>query len=203
MFKTREDVIALLKTYPQLKKKINLLEYERQHPAQVSSQEVISGLALAHPISEGPGAAGHISNKTMQIALNFQEETDRLNYATVMEIDQELAILRSRIEKLEFYVAQLDKRQAEVIRKYYFEEKTWPELQKEMHASSRTLVKRRDDGLPWLGQAERTLRLRPDVYSFLLSQRSKTRFELLPVILLEDFPRQTHPEVIARYDTPF
>lgn len=29
MFKTREDVIALLKTYPQLKKKINLLEYER------------------------------------------------------------------------------------------------------------------------------------------------------------------------------
>lgn len=147
MFKTKEDVIALLKTYPQLKKKINLLEYERQHPAQVSSQEVISGLALAHPISEGPGAAGHISNKTMQIALNFQEETDRLNYATVMEIDQELAILRGRIEKLEFYVAQLDKRQAEVIRKYYFEEKTWPELQKEMHASSRTLVKRRDDGL--------------------------------------------------------
>ena len=44
---------------------------------------------------------------------------------------QELAILRGRIEKLEFYVAQLDKRQAEVIRKYYFEEKTWPELQKE------------------------------------------------------------------------
>ena len=83
----------------------------------------------------------------MQIALNFQEETDRLNYATVMEIDQELAILRGRIEKLEFYVAQLDKKQAEVIRKYYFEEKTWPELQKEMHASSRTLVKRRDDGL--------------------------------------------------------
>ena len=44
-------------------------------------------------------------------------------------------------------MAQLDKKQAEVIRKYYFEEKTWPELQKEMHASSRTLVKRRDDGL--------------------------------------------------------
>lgn len=28
MFKTREDVIALLKTYPQLKKKINLLVEE-------------------------------------------------------------------------------------------------------------------------------------------------------------------------------
>ena len=35
-------------------------------------------MALAHPISEGPGAAGHISNKTMQIALNFQEETNTI-----------------------------------------------------------------------------------------------------------------------------
>ena len=83
----------------------------------------------------------------MQIALNFQDETERLNYATVLEIDQELQILRNRIEKLEFYVSQLEKKQAEVIRKYYFEEKTWPEIQKEMHISSRTLSKYRDDGL--------------------------------------------------------
>ena len=83
----------------------------------------------------------------MQIALNFQDETDRLNYATVLEIDQELHILKNRIAKLEFYVEQLEKKQADVIRKYYFEEKTWPEIQKEMHISSRTLSKYRDDGL--------------------------------------------------------
>ena len=79
----------------------------------------------------------------MQIALNFQDETDRLNYATVLEIDQELHILKNRIAKLEFYVEQLEKKQADVIRKYYFEEKTWPEIQKEMHISSRTLSKYR------------------------------------------------------------
>ena len=44
-------------------------------------------------------------------------------------------------------MAQLEKKQAEVIRKYYFEEKTWPEIQKEMHISSRTLSKYRDDAL--------------------------------------------------------
>jgi len=44
-------------------------------------------------------------------------------------------------------VAQLEKKQAEVIRKYYFEEKTWPEIQKEMRISSRTLSKYRDDAL--------------------------------------------------------
>lgn len=147
MFATREDIIALLKTYPKLQKKINILEYERLHPSKVSQDEVISGLALGHPLTGISGAAGHISNKTMQIALNFQDEADRLNYATILEIDQELHALRQRIEKLEFYVSQLNKKQAEVIRKFYFEEKTWPEIQKEMHISSRTLSKYRDDGL--------------------------------------------------------
>lgn len=147
MFATREDVIELLKTYPILQKKINLLEYERLHPSKVSQDEVISELALGHPLTGIVGSAGHISNKTMQIALNFQDEADRLNYQTILEIDQELHALQQRIEKLEFYVSQLEKKQAGVIRKYYFEEKTWPEIQKEMHISSRTLSKYRDDGL--------------------------------------------------------
>lgn len=139
----REDVIALLKMYPKLQRKVRLLEYERLHPPKVSQNEVINGLALSHPLDGGTSSAGHISDKTMQIALNFQDETDRLNYATVLEIDQELHILKNRIAKLEFYVEQLDKKQADVIRKYYFEEKTWPEIQKEMHISSRTLSKYR------------------------------------------------------------
>ena len=147
MFTTREDVIALLKMYPKLQRKVRLLEYERLHPPKVSQNEVINGLALSHPLDGGTSSAGHISDKTMQIALNFRDETDRLNYATVLEIDQELHILKNRIAKLEFYVEQLDKKQADVIRKYYFEEKTWPEIQKEMHISSRTLSKYRDDGL--------------------------------------------------------
>ena len=41
----------------------------------------------------------------------------------------------------------VSEKQAEVIRKYYFEGKTWGELQREMHLAPRTLLKRRDDGL--------------------------------------------------------
>ena len=122
MFATRENVIALLKTYPKLQQKIRLLEYERLHPSQVSQDEVISGLALSHPLDGGAGPPGHISDKTMQIALNFQDEAERLNYATLLEIDQELNILQNRIKKLEFYVAQLEKKQAEVIFKDYLHE---------------------------------------------------------------------------------
>ena len=51
------------------------------------------------------------------------------------------------MKKLEFYVSQLPPKQAEVIRKHYFEEYSWPALQKELHVSSRTLINRRDEGL--------------------------------------------------------
>ena len=120
MFSTKEKLVSWLKAYPALKRKIRLLQYERTHPSQVSEQEVINGLALSHPLSGDGGQAGHISDKTMRIALSFQNETDRLNYESIWEIDQELSVLTRRLEKLEFYVDQLEKKQAEVIRDYYF-----------------------------------------------------------------------------------
>ena len=64
-----------------------------------------------------------------------------------MDIEEELGTLEAHIAKLEFYVSQLKSDQSEVIRKYYFEEKTWAELQKELNLSVRTLLKRRDDGI--------------------------------------------------------
>lgn len=147
MFATKEELISLLKSYPMLKKKICLLQYERSHPSQVSEQEVINGLALSHPLNSEGGQPGHISDKTMRIALSFQSEADRLNYESVLEIDQELGILTQRLEKIEFYVDQLEAKQAEVIRNYYFKEKTWLEMQTQLRVSARTLIKRRDDGI--------------------------------------------------------
>jgi len=85
--------------------------------------------------------------KTMRIATQFRDKKDRLNQETIMEIAQELYTVEQQISKLEFYVSQLEEKQAEVIRKYYFEGKTWGELQREMHLAPRTLLKRRDDGL--------------------------------------------------------
>lgn len=147
MFTTREDVEALLKKYPGWQKKITLLEFERKNPSEATHLEVLSGLAFARPLIEGAGASGHISDKTMQIALSFREKADRMNSDTILDIDQELSILRTRIEKLDFYVSQLEEKQAEVIRGHYFEGMSWVDLQKKLHISSRTLSNRRNNGL--------------------------------------------------------
>lgn len=143
----REQVIDDLKQYPELKKKVILLRYEQEHPAKISDSEVIDSMALSRPVSDGIRPAGFISDKTMRIATQFRDKKDRLNQETIMEIAQELYTVEQQISKLEFYVSQLEEKQAEVIRKYYFEGKTWGELQREMHLAPRTLLKRRDDGL--------------------------------------------------------
>ena len=130
--KIREQVIDDLKQYPELKKKVILLRYEQEHPAKISDSEVIDSMALSRPVSDGIRPAGFISDKTMRIATQFRDKKDRLNQETIMEIAQELYTVEQQISKLEFYVSQLEEKQAEVIRKYYFE---------------RTLLKRRDDGL--------------------------------------------------------
>lgn len=145
--KIRAQVIEDLKSYQALQKKVTLLRYEQEHPARVSDEEVIESMALSHPMSHGIKPTGYISDKTMLIASQFRDKKERLNQETVLEIAQELHAVERQLSKLEFYVSQLDERQAEIIRKYYFEGKNWGELQQEMHMSSRTLIKRRDDGL--------------------------------------------------------
>ena len=143
----RAQVIEDLKSYRSLQKKIILLRYEQEHPARISDSEVIDSMALSRPVIDGIRSAGYISDKTMRIAAQFRDKKDRLNQETTMEIAQELHAVERQLSKLEFYVSQLEEKQAEVIRKYYFEGKTWGELQREMHLAPRTLIKRRDDGL--------------------------------------------------------
>ena len=122
--KIREQVIEDLKQYPALKKKIILLRYEQDHPARISDGEVIDSMALSRPVTDGIRSAGFISDKTMRIATQFRDKKERLNQEAVMEIAQELHAVERQISKLEFYVSQLEEKQAEVIRGYYFEGKT-------------------------------------------------------------------------------
>ena len=111
MLETRKKVEADLKEYPMLKRKETILKYESQHPQHVTEHEVIGALALSHSVQEMAGSAGYISDKTMRIALQFQDETERLNRDASFEIAQELFNVRRKMKKLEFYVSQLPPKQ--------------------------------------------------------------------------------------------
>lgn len=70
-------VLKLLESYNERERKIAVLRYNLEHPAKVSRSEQIEAMNFGH----GDGldhSAGHISNKTLYIALNYEEQAERI-----------------------------------------------------------------------------------------------------------------------------
>lgn len=143
----RKQVVDILKNYHKKQKHIRLLRYELEHPAHVSEEELIESLTLAKSETDGGKSPGHISNKTMMIALQYQNAAERMNGDVVAEIAQELSVLEAEVERIDYYLTLLDEGQALVLRRYYIEQKPWSEIEAEFGLSQRALIKRRDDGV--------------------------------------------------------
>ena len=98
--KMRTHVINLLETCPERQRQIALLRYELEHPARLSETEMIGAMALGH--GEGGGhVKGHISNKTLYIALNYQNQADQINADIKEEIVTQLVELEREQKRLE------------------------------------------------------------------------------------------------------
>lgn len=118
---TKERVILIFENYHERERQIALLHYEMQHTAYVSPEEVIDTMSLGHGDGMGGSSKGHISNKTMYIALNYQERMERMNAEAANEIAKRLLELEREQDRIRYYVSLLGKREAEVIRLTYFE----------------------------------------------------------------------------------
>lgn len=137
----KKQITRLLETYPERERQIALLHYEMQHSARVSPEEIIDGMALGHGDGMGGGSKGHISNKTLYIALNYQERTDCMNAEAANEIAQRLLELEGEQDRLCYYVSLLEKREAEALRLFYFEGRSWEETAKEIGVVLRSVYK--------------------------------------------------------------
>ena len=71
-------VSELLEGYRARERKIAVLRYDLEHPSEVGVTEQIE--AMNYGSGEGAGhSKGHISNKTLYIALNYEEQAKQLN----------------------------------------------------------------------------------------------------------------------------
>lgn len=140
---TKTHVEELLKTYSDRKREIEVLRYELAHPAGVSENEQITAMALSH--GDGMGfSGGHISDKTMYIALNYQEKVDKLNASVTSEISARLVKLEQVQNRLKYYISLLPPKQAKVIRQLYDEHLTQKEVEKTLDCSAKTVRNLRD-----------------------------------------------------------
>lgn len=149
-------VVNLLETCQERKRKIALLHYELEHPVHMSEAEMISTMALGHGSGSGGGHAdGHISDKTLYIALNYQNKADKLNTDAKEEIVLQLVNLEQEQARLEYYTSLLEKRQALVVRLAYFEGLPWDEVAKEAGTAVRTIHKIKNQALGQLAEMYR------------------------------------------------
>lgn len=140
----KAHVMSLLEKHPENMRKIAQLRYELTHSSTVSPAEMIEAMSLSRGSGDGQSPTGHISNKTLYIALNYQEAADRINSETRDKIVSKLIPLEQGVDRLEHYVSLLEERQALVIRGYYFERLSWDALCERMQSTPKTLRKARD-----------------------------------------------------------
>jgi len=136
----RTYVISLLESNRERMQEIALLHYELEHPARVSRDEVIGAMSLSH--GEGTArSSGHISNKTLYIALNYQDHADRMNSDATVNIVERLVDLEHEQERLVYYISLLDMQQKIAINRYYFEGVPWEKIAQELQIAVRSVYK--------------------------------------------------------------
>lgn len=132
-------VLDLLSPYPKRKREIEVLRYELTHPAQVSPADQLEAMNYAHGNTDGKPSTGHVSDKTLFIALNYQEKAEKLNASVVNEVSGLLYKAQQEQSRLEYYVSLLEPRQAEVIRRTFFEPEPQEAIAKYLNISVRTV----------------------------------------------------------------
>ena len=145
----RQQVMDLLTNYRENQRKIALLRYGLEHPAHITAEDMIESLTFKHGEGEG-SAQGHISNKTMYIALNYRDKLENSNTETIDEIALRLTDLECSQQRIEHYVSLLEDRDAAIIRMTFFEGLTNEQIAKKLEITTRTVAMHRTSAIQTL-----------------------------------------------------
>jgi len=144
MSETREMVVRLLTSYPAKKARLEQLRYELRCMTSRSESDIIEELALRGSGLGGSAQKGHISDKTMTIAFEYHGISRRMSSDAVSEIARDIADAGAEVERIEKYVSLLEEFKSSIISLYYFQKKTWDELETLLRTRKRSLQRYRD-----------------------------------------------------------
>ena len=145
----KNAVMDMLLNFRTNELQIKLLHYEMEHPATVSANEMIDALSFSHSDVIG-GTSGHVSNKTLYIALNYQDRANHVNAEAIDEIAVRLNELERQQERLIHYISLLDESEAAVIRMTYMDGMTNEQIADALATTPRTITCRRSKAIDLL-----------------------------------------------------
>ena len=137
---TKKYVVSLLENYQSDSSKMEALRFEISNPRRVTSEQVIEAMNFGHGDGDGGSIAkGHISNKTLYIATNYNERTESLNREASDEVVDLLNAMNEERKRLLHYISLLKEKDRKIIQETYIEARTREELS-EMYAVSQKSV---------------------------------------------------------------
>ncbi|MBQ9349015.1 MAG: hypothetical protein IJT94_17040 [Oscillibacter sp.] len=140
----REKVLGLLRGYPRMLREIALLRYQLDHMSVVSGDEMIESMNFSHGDSLSGVSNSGVSNKTQNIALNYQAAMARESEELRNGLRLNLHELEEERDELLRRIDLLGDDQTMVLRTYYIERKTWDETARILNFSKRTALRIRD-----------------------------------------------------------
>ena len=103
----KDYVIQELESYPRTLRQIAVLRYELEHPVQVSTEEMLDAMAFARG-EHLRSTPGHISDKTLYIAMNYRQKANEVNAEISRETSTKLLELERKKNRIDYYVGMLD-----------------------------------------------------------------------------------------------
>jgi len=132
----------LLKEYPKLKRERDCLAHQIAHFRGVTAEEVIESMYTPRMDGERVQTSG-TSDKTAQIALNYQERMERINREWFGHLENKLRVLNEELQFLEAALGSLSKKLPEVMRDMVIGQMTWDALSTKYYVSRRMIGKYR------------------------------------------------------------
>lgn len=151
-------VVHLLETYRSVQQKIAVLRYELSHPSNIHPNEMLAALAYPKQSLDAHTPAGHISDRTFYIAVNYQEKASAANQDSIASVSSQLMKLERRVTRLKHCVLQLPESHRIVIQGIYFHKRGLKDLADELHISERTVQRYRNNGIQALTEMYQTLK---------------------------------------------
>ena len=135
----RKRIIELLKDFHLRESKIAALNFELERFEKISGKEMLGAMVYPHGREPGNCPEGHITDKTPDVAMSYQERADWANKEAYDDIAKRLLEVEVEQDRLKLYLSFLSKRQQEVIRKVFIEGIPQKAVAAQINTSSRTV----------------------------------------------------------------
>ena len=97
----QEEVVKQLEEYRANKRRIDALRYELEQYCDVTPEEMIDSMNFSHGRDGARSSAGHTSDKTPYIALNYLKRAEEENRRTKEEILAEYFPIVRKVDRVE------------------------------------------------------------------------------------------------------